>query len=728
MSDSEDDYTSSSSITSDDDDDAPLSSIGRQRSSSVPGDVIGVRALLGRTHSMAVSHQSQVAPRIRRKAENVRVVLRVRPPNELELQEQRSREEQEGAAEGSGTAVTIAPDNRRVTLRVRSTSERKDLDYTFRYDTVFGDAAQQVNVTDAVLDPLLSDVFDGYNASVLAYGQTGSGKTYTMMGQPDIPGVIPEAIRKIFATVDAAPLTRHHKISVSCVELYLEKLQDLLDPTATPGGAAIDKRVSTFGSTARITVPPTGGGSGTAVPAGQANIELRESDAQTFVSNCVQATVANYGACMSTIDRAMRNRVVASTRQNALSSRSHAIIVITVEMKDLTNKVMRRGQMYLVDLAGSEKVSKSETEGLRLDEAKRINLSLFSLRQVVIALCTKRKKKSHHVPYRDSKLTRLLENSLGGNARSVFIITVSPSTYNAEESLSSMRFGENSSQLVTKPKKHKSQTPQEVQAMLRKVTAELDAAKSMMVALKAENDILKRGGAGNSSGALSANFAKWYHKAGLVPSSALAINMDDDGLRLSIQTNLSCPLTGELMRQPVTCQDGYTYERRAIQLHFQQHGNVSPITGKPMNAGIIIPNLSMKNITTLCVERELVLDATLFDQHKGSALMVADVLIHIFGFLTLQKVVTCIGVCRMWGYVAGHEDDWHCRIDDLKNSDNYMGKEEYIHKALLRYPPHIVYFSLYKERDLDVALKGEVIVQRKARIGLYSKGISRGFS
>eukprot|EP00759_Apiculatamorpha_spiralis_P058428 PhF_6_TR9206/c1_g1_i1/m.14426/K10396/KIF5; kinesin family member 5 len=672
---------SSSSQNSEDegeDDIGDLGGLGRQRSNSVPGDLVGVKSLLRRGSAAPLPSSSG-----KLKKQHVQVLLRVRPPNDREVKE------------GGENCLTVNDDCRQATIHIASDDPKKDVDYNFRYNHVFGPSSDTPTLCNHVLDPILDDVFEGFNASILAYGQTGSGKTHTMMGSPREPGVIPASLMKIFQRISIAPMSKHFSISISMVELYMEKLQDLLDPAST------GKKAWGGGTVGGGVTDPSGG------------IEIRETDALTWIANVTKVEVDNVTGCLDTIQRGMKNRVTAETKSNIVSSRSHAIIVLTVEVKDLGLKIMRRGQLYLVDLAGSEKVSKAETEGMRLNEAKQINLSLFALRQVVTALCENKKRKGviRHIPYRDSKLTRLLENSLGGNARSVFIITVSPNIYNAEETLSSMRFGERSRMLTTKPKKHKHQTFEELQYVLRKTQDELETQRSTVLMLKSQNSILQQQLSSMASiGSNSRTSSMLNMKRGGITHQQLI----DPEISLLLQSQLMCPLSKRTMTDPVVCMDGYTYERMAVRLWLAQRGNVSPTTGASMNASVMIPNQTLRSLTLSCIEREL------FFKRDDHILVIGDIVEEILNFLDAKSLLRCQRVCVNWRYVARKDEMWVPFITELERSGKSVPHDQ---EARNR-PLYMTYFGVVKGVHLAAMFRGPSggLVSSKSTVGMYQGG------
>uniref|UniRef100_A0A8C0CNW5 Kinesin-like protein n=1 Tax=Balaenoptera musculus TaxID=9771 RepID=A0A8C0CNW5_BALMU len=255
------------------------------------------------------------------------------------------------------------------------------------------------------LCPLMPHVLEGYNGTIFAYGQTSSGKTHTMEGKlhdPEGMGIIPRIVQDIFNYIYSMDENLEFHIKVSYFEIYLDKIRDLLDVSKT-------------------------------------NLSVHEDKNRVpYVKGCTERFVCSPDEVMDTIDEGKSNRHVAVTNMNEHSSRSHSIFLINVKQENTQTEQKLSGKLYLVDLAGSEKVSKTGAEGAVLDEAKNINKSLSALGNVISALA----EGSTYVPYRDSKMTRILQDSLGGNCRTTIVICCSPSSYNESETKSTLLFGQ----------------------------------------------------------------------------------------------------------------------------------------------------------------------------------------------------------------------------------------------------------------------------------------------
>uniref|UniRef100_A0A8C4HCD6 Kinesin-like protein n=1 Tax=Dicentrarchus labrax TaxID=13489 RepID=A0A8C4HCD6_DICLA len=275
----------------------------------------------------------------------------------------------------------------------------------YMFDRVFQSNTTQEQVYNACAQKIVKDVLDGYNGTIFAYGQTSSGKTHTMEGNlhdTDGMGIIPRIVQDIFNYIYSMDENLEFHIKVSYFEIYLDKIRDLLDVSKT-------------------------------------NLSVHEDKNRVpYVKGCTERFVCSPEEVMDTIDEGKSNRHVAVTNMNEHSSRSHSIFLINVKQENTQTEQKLSGKLYLVDLAGSEKVSKTGAEGAVLDEAKNINKSLSSLGNVISALA----EGTAYIPYRDSKMTRILQDSLGGNCRTTIVICCSPSSYNECETKSTLMFGQ----------------------------------------------------------------------------------------------------------------------------------------------------------------------------------------------------------------------------------------------------------------------------------------------
>jgi len=311
--------------------------------------------------------------------------------------------------------------------------------------------SRQKDVFDFSIRSTVDDILNGYNGTVFAYGQTGAGKSYTMMGT-DIAddegrGVIPRIVEQIFASILSSPGTIEYTVRVSYMEIYMERIRDLLAPHND-------------------------------------NLPVHEEKNRgVYVKGLLEIYVSSVQEVYEVMKRGGSSRAVAATNMNQESSRSHSIFVITITQKNVETGSAKSGQLFLVDLAGSEKVGKTGASGQTLEEAKKINKSLSALGMVINNLTD---GKSLHIPYRDSKLTRILQESLGGNSRTTLIINCSPSSYNDAETLSTLRFGMRAKAIKNKAKINAEISPAELKALLKKAQSQVTTFEQYVQTLDAE--------------------------------------------------------------------------------------------------------------------------------------------------------------------------------------------------------------------------------------------------
>ncbi|XP_076942047.1 kinesin-like protein KIN-14D [Bidens hawaiensis] len=285
--------------------------------------------------------------------------------------------------------------------------------YPFTFDKVFDHNATQQEVFMEI-SQLVQSALDGYKVCIFAYGQTGSGKTYTMMGRPDAPlqkGLIPRSLEQVFQTSQAlAAQGWKYKMQASMLEIYNETIRDLLAPRPVSGTEA--------------------GG------AGKQYAIRHDADGNTFVSDLTIADVFSIKDVSTLLQQAAHNRSVGKTDMNEHSSRSHLVFTLRIYGVNESTEQQVQGVLNLIDLAGSERLSRSGATGERLKETQAINKSLSSLSDVIFALA----KKDDHVPFRNSKLTYLLQPCLGGDSKTLMFVNVSPDPSSVGESLCSLRF------------------------------------------------------------------------------------------------------------------------------------------------------------------------------------------------------------------------------------------------------------------------------------------------
>ncbi|KAJ5464434.1 Kinesin-like protein bimC [Penicillium daleae] len=328
---------------------------------------------------------------------------------------------------------------------------------TYAFDKVFSPAADQTIVYEGVVLPILNEMLAGYNCTIFAYGQTGTGKTYTMSGDmtdtlgilSDDAGIIPRTLYSLFHKLEDTEST----VKCSFIELYNEELRDLL--------AADDNT----------------------------KLKIYENEKKGHLGTLVQGMEETYIDSASTgiklLQMGSHKRQVAATKCNDLSSRSHTVFTITVLIKRTTESgedYVSSGKLNLVDLAGSENIGRSGAENKRATEAGLINKSLLTLGRVINALVDK----SSHIPYRESKLTRLLQDSLGGRTKTCIIATVSPAKTNLEETISTLDYAFRAKNIRNKPQINSIVSKNK---LLREIGMEIEKLKSELIATRHRNGV-----------------------------------------------------------------------------------------------------------------------------------------------------------------------------------------------------------------------------------------------
>ena len=319
-------------------------------------------------------------------------------------------------------------------------SGRRSKDQTFGFDRVFDENTTQADVYEATTRNLLDSVLDGYNATVFAYGATGCGKTHTITGTVQAPGVIFLTMQELFERIGEINDEKHTEVSLSYLEIYNETIRDLL----VPGGS-------------------------------KQSLMLREDANQAVsVAGLSSHHPQNVQEVMDMIVRGNEYRTMSPTEANATSSRSHAVLQINVSQKDRNadiNEPHTMATLSIIDLAGSERASATKNRGERLQEGANINKSLLALGSCINALCDPRKK--NHVPYRNSKLTRLLKFSLGGNCKTVMIVCVSPSSQHFDETQNTLRYANRAKNIQTKVTRNVYNVNRHVKDFLVKIDEQL---------------------------------------------------------------------------------------------------------------------------------------------------------------------------------------------------------------------------------------------------------------
>jgi hypothetical protein len=300
------------------------------------------------------------------------------------------------------TSVVNFPD----TFTIDVTTEKGDKSFVF--DQCFGPASTQEEVF-ADTERLIQSAFDGFNVCIFAYGQTGSGKTWTMSGSPEMPGITARAISKLFALIDESAGNCTATVSAHMVEIYNDQLRDLLF------------RARNSKNKKALAAPP------------KLDIKV-DKKGWVHIKNAHVDKAAGVAELLDIFDAGNGARAVGSTKMNSESSRSHSVFSIMLEIYNRTTKKTTRGKLSLVDLAGSERAGKTGATADRLREAQSINKSLSALGNVISALSSGEK----HIPYRDNLLTRLMQDSLGGTAKTLMFCCCSPADYNDEETISTL--------------------------------------------------------------------------------------------------------------------------------------------------------------------------------------------------------------------------------------------------------------------------------------------------
>lgn len=330
-------------------------------------------------------------------SENIKVFIRFRPLHKRE--------------EGKTQNYNLVVDSKKGRV------EFPDKNACFSFDGVFSSGTTQDAVYNSVAKNAVEAVIQGYNSCVFAYGPTSSGKTFTMFGTPSDPGIIPRACSHIFQQKEEV-----EDVTVKCsfIEIYREKIRDLLVKSS---------------SDLRVRQDPHKG---------------------VYVENLSEKYVHTPEEILETIKDGTKQRVVSSTAMNSVSSRSHALLTLNIRQK-LRDGGEVLSKLHLVDLAGSENVGRSQVQGISLAEAQTINKSLSCLGNVIFALTEKGRD---HVPYRDSKLTFLLQDSLGGNSKTILIATASPASDSYSETMSTLNFSKRVKNIKNAPKINKNESPE----------------------------------------------------------------------------------------------------------------------------------------------------------------------------------------------------------------------------------------------------------------------------
>jgi len=383
------------------------------------------------------------------RGQNIQVFVRCRPLNQAEKNVK-------------AFSIVDIPSHREVVVKEKPNT---NLTKSYQFDRVFGPKSQQLDVYRSVVEPLIEQVMMGYNCTVFAYGQTGTGKTFTMEGgerrneagvswdSDPTSGIVPRALAQLLDTLQEQADSVEYSVRVSFLELYNEEIFDLL---------------SAHDDTTKLRL-----------------YEDATRKGSVIIQGLQEVQVHNKSQVYSILEKGSDKRKTAETLMNAQSSRSHTVFTVTVHIKEASvmgEEVLRIGKLNLVDLAGSENVGRSGAKDARAREAGNINQSLLTLGRVICCLV----ERAPHVPYRESKLTRLLQDSLGGRTKTSIIATVSPATINLEETLSTLDYAYRARNITNKPEVNQKLSKREV---LKEYGDEMNRLRRDLLNLREKNGV-----------------------------------------------------------------------------------------------------------------------------------------------------------------------------------------------------------------------------------------------
>ncbi|SMN18066.1 similar to Saccharomyces cerevisiae YGL216W KIP3 Kinesin-related motor protein involved in mitotic spindle positioning [Maudiozyma saulgeensis] len=329
----------------------------------------------------------------------------------------------------------------------------------FVFDKLFDDNSTQEEVYENTTSPLITSILEGFNATIFAYGATGCGKTYTVSGTPEAPGIIFQAMEELFNKIENLKDTQNFEISLSFLEIYNERIRDLLNPETN-----------------------------------YKKLVIREDDnKRTTVANLSHHYPKTVQDVIDLVIKGNINRTTSATEANEVSSRSHAVlqvhIIQTNKTVDLTSQ-HKYATLSIIDLAGSERAASTKNRGKRLHEGANINRSLLALGNCINALCIDNGNniRSNHIPYRDSKLTRLLKFSLGGNCKTVMIVCISPSSSHYDETLNTLKYANRAKEIKTKIIRNQQSLNRHVGSYLKMIT---EQKKEIEILRKRESEMIE---------------------------------------------------------------------------------------------------------------------------------------------------------------------------------------------------------------------------------------------
>ncbi|XP_045585381.2 kinesin-like protein KIF11 [Procambarus clarkii] len=377
--------------------------------------------------------------------QNIRVFVRVRPMNSTEKN-------------SKSFGIVECQNSKEVIIRERVADKFAK---TFTFDRVFGPESKQVDVYKSVAKNCVEEVLSGFNCTIFAYGQTGTGKTFTMEGErtPDnvswdedpLAGIIPRCVTHLFDELRMQKL--EFTMRVSFLELYNEELFDLLSAHDDMSKLRLYEDASRKGS--------------------------------CIIQGLEEVLVRSKSDVYSVLEKGSAKRQTACTLMNAHSSRSHTVFTVTIHIKENTldgDELLKTGKLHLVDLAGSENIGRSGAVDKRAREAGNINMSLLTLGRVITALV----EKGPHVPYRESKLTRLLQDALGGRTKTSVIATISPASINLEETLSTLDYAHRAKNIQNKPEVNQKLNKKE---LIGEYSEEIERLRRDLMAMREKNGV-----------------------------------------------------------------------------------------------------------------------------------------------------------------------------------------------------------------------------------------------
>ncbi|KAK2588898.1 hypothetical protein KPH14_001758 [Odynerus spinipes] len=379
---------------------------------------------------------------------NIKVIVRVRPPNDNELQL------------NSKIIVKILNDKvlifdpkekenpfyyQGVVQKGRDFLKKQNKELQFIFDKIFDDSSTNTDIFEGSTKDLITNLLDGYNCSVFAYGATGAGKTHTMLGSSKDPGLTYHTVAELFSQIEKQSKHYEFNLGVSYLEIYNENVQDLLHKSE--------------------------------------QLQLREDRCKVIVAGLKIIPIKNAEELLLLLAKGNKNRTQHPTDANQESSRSHAVFQVYIEITNKSDRQTRYVKLSMIDLAGSERASVTGCKGARFKEGANINKSLLALGNCINNLADG----VRHIPYRDSKLTRLLKDSLGGNCQTIMIANISPSSLNYEDTYNTLKYANRAKKIKTCVKKNIMSCEMNITAYIRMVEEqkkEINFLKQKLVAFE----------------------------------------------------------------------------------------------------------------------------------------------------------------------------------------------------------------------------------------------------